>query len=104
MPTVTATERNCKQPGERRQYSMTFAALMGSAETIEESSPAPVATQTNHGSGSDLTIETPTVSGQLILMWISGGTHNNRYRVQVTITTSTTAILVGDGVLDVKNN
>tara|TARA_R110000803_G_C11944649_1_gene316991 strand:+ start:972 stop:1286 length:315 start_codon:yes stop_codon:yes gene_type:complete len=104
MPTITAGERLCKQPGERRQYSMDFSELMATVDTIEESSPAPVATHTNHGSGDALTIGTPTVSGQTVLMWISGGTHNNRYRIQITLTTSTTAILVGDGVMDVQNN
>jgi len=100
----TADETAVKQPSERRRFTMDFSAKMSTAETIEASSPAPVVTsEKTCGSVSDLTIETPTISGQTIQMWISAGTSKTRYRVEVVITTSTGAILEGDGIMKVSD-
>ncbi len=104
MAKVTADERLCKQPDEKRQFSMDFSSLMTTAETIEASSPAPTVTSTTTASDAvALTIETIAVSGQTITVWLSGGTHCASYRIEFKITTSTAAILVGDGILDVRN-
>ncbi len=101
---MTALETAVKQPSERRQFVMDFSAKMSTTETIEITTPAPVATSVKLcGDVSDLTIETPTISGQNILMWITGGTSVTRYRVEVVITTSTGAILEGDGILKVSD-
>jgi len=106
MPTytsVTASEVLVKQPGEKRRYSMSFASLMASTETIEASSPAPVASVTSNTGATNLTVTGVAISGQAILLWIADGTHGVKYRVQITITTSTGAILVGDGILKVES-
>ena len=96
---VTAPQVLTKQPGELRRFSMEFANLLATSETI--SSPtitsAPEGNDTNPG----LTIGTASVSGSQILFDISVGTHPIRYRVEVTVTTSGGATLVGDGILKV---
>lgn len=104
MSIVTAEETLYKQPSERRQYTMDFANLLATGETIEDASPAPIVTSEKiNGDSSDLTIETPTVSGSYVQFWISGGTKNTRYRIEVKIETSGTQTLEGDGILVVKD-
>jgi hypothetical protein len=97
---VTASEILCKQPGEKRQYSMDFSNLMTSIETI---SSIDETTQTfrNRATSTDLTITSSAISGQTVTMWIEEGTHRRTYIVQVTITTSGGQILVGDGLITV---
>lgn len=99
----TADETVEKQPSERRQFVMDFSAKMSTNETIRASSPVPVVTSERIcGSVSDLTIELPIeISGQTLVMWISGGTSGQRYRVEGLLTTNTDAILEGDGILKV---
>lgn len=98
----TADQTVEKQPSERRQVTMDFSAKMSALDTIEASSPAPVMTSERIcGKVTDLTIETPVISGQTLVMWITGGTSGQRYRVEGLITTSTGAILEGDGILKV---
>ncbi len=92
---VTAPEVLVKQPGETRQFSMDFASILGTSETISTASVS--------GDPSGLTLGTPSISGTKVLFNIIGGTHAVRYRLQVTITTSASATLVGDGVLRVKD-
>jgi len=94
---VEATKQLEKQPSEKRQYTMDFSNNMSTSETI--SSINSVASEMIGGGTTDLTIDSPTIVGQTVTMWISGGTHHKRYRVEVTITTSTGAILQGDGIL-----
>lgn len=102
MSNSTADETAEKQPSERRQFTMDFAAKMSTLETIVASSPAPVITSEKIcGSATDLTIETPTISGQTLIMWISGGATGERYRIEAVITTSTGAILEGDGIMSI---
>ena len=98
-----ANETAEKTAAERRLFSMDFSGKMSTGETIESSSPAPVATSvTMCGGTSDLTIETPLIiNSQAIEMWITGGTAGSRYKVTVTITTSTGQIIEGTGILKV---
>ena len=101
---VTAPQHLTKQPSETRTFSIDFAALMSTGETIEASSPAPVVTSEITGGGTtDLTIGTPTISGQVVLFTILGGTNCQRYRVECVITTSSAQVLEGDGILRVKD-
>lgn len=104
MASVTAPQYFCQQPSESRLYSMDFAALMSSSETIEASSPAPVVTSELEGGGtSDLTIGTPSIDGQKVKFRISGGTHAKDYRIEVVIETSDENTLSGDGVLQIRD-
>lgn len=98
---VTAPQFLEKQPGETRAYSMDFSNLMSSNETI--SSVSTVASELRGGATSDLTISSETISGQTVQMNIAGGTDGNVYRVEVTIITSASQILEGDGMLRVRD-
>ena len=98
---VTSTTILEKQSGEKRQYSIDFSNLMSTSETIPGD---PTVTSEKRGEGAtDLTITGVAASGQTAVMWIAGGTANETYRVQATITTSSGAILVGDGLLRVRD-
>ena len=95
---VTASEILCKQPDEKRMYSMDFSNLMTTAETIA-SIDATTQTYRSRETTTDLTITSTAISGQTVTMWIAGGVHRQTYIVEVTITTSAGQILVGDGLL-----
>lgn len=90
---VTAPEILVKQPGESRQFSMDFSSLLATSETI--SSP------TVSSSPSGLTLGSASVSGSKVLFNISGGTHQVKYRIEVTVTSSGGSTLQGDGILKV---
>ena len=92
---VTAPQVLVKQPGETRQFSMDFSSLLATDETI--SSPSVTSTP------SGLTIGSASVSGSKILFDISAGTHPVKYRLEVTVTSSGGATLVGDGILRVQD-
>ena len=90
---VTAPQLLVKQPGETRQFSMDFSSLLADGETLS----GPSITSTPSG----LTVGSPSVSGSKILFDLSSGTHPVRYRLEVTVTGSGGATLVGDGSLRV---
>lgn len=96
MGCVTSNTRLVKQPDEYRQFSMQFSELLSTEETIVsaavESSPT------------GLDISDIEVSGTEVKFWIGEGIHLKTYRVEVTITTSSGAIVQGDGLLDVLDS
>lgn len=96
---VTSDDILVKQPGETRQFSMDFSALMSTDETINsvtdiDSTPSGL-TITDAAVGSD---------NQSVTMWIADGTHLKIYRIQVTVETDAGQILVGDGKLKVLDS
>lgn len=98
---VTANERLCKQPSEKRRYSMDFSNLMGVSETIN--SITSVSQEYLDGSTStDLTFSGQAIEGQTVTVWIEGGVDRKRYHVVFLIQTSTGAILEGEGPLVVR--
>jgi len=92
---VTAPQMLVKQPGETRQFSMDFSSLLATSETISSPSVS--------SSPSGLTLGVASVSGSKVLFDISSGTHPVKYRLEVTVTTSGGAVLVGDGILRVQD-
>ena len=101
MSSSLSPQNLIKQAEERRQFSMDFSNLMASDETITAISSV---TSELRGEGTtDLTIDTETISGQTITMWIEGGLKACVYRVEVTITTSGLQTLQGDGLLKISN-
>ena len=98
---VTASEHLEKQPGETRTYTMDFSNLMASDETIDSINT--VTSELRGGGTSDLTLVNSAISGQTVLTTISGGTDRCRYRIMITITTSTSQVLQGDGILKVSD-
>ena len=90
-----------KQVEETRTYSMDFANLMASDETI--SSIDTVSAELRGGGTSDLTLASETIVGQTVTVIISSGTKAQTYSVEITITTSGGSILQGDGLLKISN-
>ena len=105
---VIANQRLCKQPVEKRKFSIEFNNLLATSEII--SSISSVASEKIDGSTTDLTIattgiETSSVSSKnsMITFWISGGTTGNTYKIEAVINTSDSAKLQGDGILFVTD-
>ncbi len=97
MSGVSAPETLCKQPSEKRRFQMDFSNLLASGETIV------TLTSISHakigGGTSALVISGSTLDGSgKVSFWIADGTEG-RYRVEVLVVTSSTAILEGDGIL-----
>jgi hypothetical protein len=105
---VIANQRLCKQPVEKRKFSIEFNNLLATSETL--SSISSVASEKIDGSASDLTIattgiETSSVSSKnsAITFWVSGGTTGNTYKIEAIVNTSDSAKLEGDGILFVTD-
>jgi hypothetical protein len=95
----TAPQLLKKQPGETRKLYMDFTNWLSST-SITISSPT-VTSETVGGEDSDLTISGVAVSGKKVLFFVSGGTHAKNYSITVTVNTSDSEILQGDGMLRV---
>lgn len=101
MSNITAKQRLCKQPVEKRKFSMDFSQLLASGETI--TSIASVTSETIDGNTSDLIITGQTINGSKIEMFIADGTSGLTYRVEITVNTNGSQILQGDGILYVSD-
>ena len=101
MANITAKQRLCKQPAEKRKFSMHFAQLLADSEVI--TSIASVTSETINGGSSDLTITGTTINGSKIEMFIEDGTSGQTYRVEITVNTNGSQILQGDGILFVSD-
>ena len=101
MASVTAPQHLIKQPSETRTYTMDFANLMSTGETI--SSIDSVTSELRGGGSSNLTLSNETISSQTVTLDISGGTHCKVYVVEVQITTSNGQKLEGDGTLRISD-
>jgi hypothetical protein len=101
MANITAKQRLCKQPAEKRKFSMDFAQLLADSEVI--TSIASVTSETINGGSSDLTITGTTINGSKIEMFIEDGTSGQTYRVEITVNTNGSQILQGDGILYVSD-
>ena len=101
MSNITAKQRLCKQPAEKRKFSMDFTQLLASGEIL--TSIASVTSEKIDGSASDLTITGTTINGNKVEMFIEDGTTGNTYRVEITVNTNGSQILQGDGILYVSD-
>jgi hypothetical protein len=102
MTDITASQTLCKQPSEKRKFEMQFTNLLTTGETV--TGVFEVRSELIGGGPTDLTITGETVeSSNKVTMWIAGGTHAQRYRVEVVVGTSGGAILEGDGILKVSD-
>jgi len=95
MANITAKQRLCKQPAEKRKFSMDFSQLLATSEILTS--------EKIDGSASDLTITGTTINGNKVEMFIEDGTTGNTYRVEVTVNTNGSQILQGDGILYVSD-
>jgi len=96
---VTANQRLCKQPSEKRKFTMDFTSILATGESISYINS--VASEKEGGYTSDLSItSTGIVAGSKKCdMFIESGTLGSTYRVEVLVTTDASQILEGDGVL-----
>jgi hypothetical protein len=101
MAQTIAPQNLVKQASEKRQYTMNFANLMSTNETI--SNIDSVTSELRGGGATDLIITNEAISGQTVTMWIEGGTKAHTYRVEVIITTNGSQILEGDGLLKISH-
>lgn len=101
MAQSTSSNNLVKQVQETRTYSMDFANLMASDETI--TSIDSVASELRGGDSSDLVLTGETIVGQTITVIIASGTRSHTYRVEITISTSGGQVLQGDGLLRISN-
>lgn len=95
MSILTSKDILCKQSGETIVVSMDFSNWIDTAVTLSNPSTSVDI--------SGLTITGETVSGQTIQMTIAGGTNGATYRIQVLVETSDSQILIGDGILKVRD-
>jgi len=83
MANITAKQRLCKQPAEKRKFSMDFSQLLATSEIL--TSISSVTSEKIDGSASDLTITGTTINGNKVEMFIEDGTTGNTYRVEFQI-------------------
>lgn len=101
MANITAKQRLCKQPAEKRKFSMDFSQLLATGEIL--TSIASVTSETIDEGSSDLTITGTTINGSKVEMFIADGTSGLTYRIEVTVNTNGSQILQGDGILYVSD-
>lgn len=86
-----------KQPTESLLYDMDFVGRLEDGETL-------TAVSAVTGSPSGLTIGTASYSGTRAQFRISGGTSGTTYKITVTVTTSASNTLEGEGNLFVRDS
>ena len=96
---VTANQRLCKQPAEKRQFTMDFTNILGTEELITQITT--VSSEKEGGYLTDLSITSTGIAtgskkGSMI---IESGTLGNTYRIETLVTTDASQILEGDGIL-----
>ncbi len=101
MSNITANQRLCKQPAEKRKFSMDFSNLLATGESITTISS--VTSEEIDGGASDLVITGQTLNGASVEMFIESGTSGKTYRVEITVNTNGSQILQGDGILYVSD-
>jgi hypothetical protein len=96
---VTANQRLCKQPSEKRQFTMDFTNILETGESISHISS--IASEKEGGYLTDLSITTTGIASgsKKVTMFIESGTIGNTYRVEALVATDASQILEGDGIL-----
>ena len=96
---VTANQRLCKQPAEKRQFTMDFTNILGTGELITQITT--VSSEKEGGYLTDLSITSTGIAtgSKKVTMFIESGTLGNTYRIETLVTTDASQILEGDGIL-----
>ena len=96
---VTANQRLCKQPAEKRQFTMDFTNILGTDEAITQITS--VSSEKEGGYLTDLSITSTGIAtgSKKVTMFIESGTLGNTYRIETLVTTDASQILEGDGIL-----
>ena len=100
---VTAPETPVQQPTEIRQYTMDFSNLLSGTETI--ASITSIASVLRGGGVSDLTVYNEAVDSDAtgVEFWVSGGTNNSTYRIEIIVVTTAFQTFEGDGLLSIRD-
>ena len=96
---VTANQRLCKQPAEKRQFTMDFTNILATEELITQITT--VSSEKEGGYLTDLSITSTGIAtgSKKVTMFIESGTLGNTYRIETLVTTDASQILEGDGIL-----
>ena len=96
---VKANQRLCKQPAEKRQFTMDFTNILGTEELITQITT--VSSEKEGGYLTDLSITSTGIAtgSKKVTMFIESGTLGNTYRIETLVTTDASQILEGDGIL-----
>ena len=94
---VTSRYPLIKSTGEMFQVTMDFSQVLNSGATISTASIS----YTPYDLTLSLTNLTPISSGVNVL--VASGTQNTNYRIQITANTSDLEVLVGEGILKIRN-
>lgn len=88
-----------KQPSESRQYTMEFAALLGSGETLA----TVVSVVVDKITSSPLVISSTAVAGSQCTFRLAGGLNGTKYKVTAIVTTSGGNTLEGEGIVQLED-
>ena len=88
-----------KEAGESIIFDMDFSNQFTSAETIDSIDNVSFTNEEVITGSSDITIGTPTFSGNIVQVRISGGTKYEQYTVHITVITSLANVIIGNGLL-----
>lgn len=105
---ITAPERLCKQPSEKRRFSIEFKSLLDISSSEQISSITTLSSEKIDGSLSDLTLTLANIADGVgtntrVTFWIEGGTTGNQYRIELLVVSDGGQELEGDGILEVKD-
>lgn len=97
----TGLDALVKQPAESRVFTMDFANILDAADL--KSITSVTATGLNStGSSNPVAISDQKIRDHAVSFRIAGGIHGGNYRMEVTVQDTSNGILVGDGVLYVR--
>ena len=88
-----------KQPSESRLYTMEFAALLGSGETLS----TVVSVTVDKATTPVLAISGQVVSGSQLQFRLAGGLNGTKYKVTGVVTTSAGNTLEGEGIVQLED-
>ena len=93
---VTASERLLMQPGESRLFGIDFELILETDETLLTVSGVT-------GSPSGLTIGSGAIDDTVVQFRVSSVTRKGNYRLAATVTTDAGNTLIGDAILEVRD-
>jgi len=102
MTIVTAPEKIFKQPGETLTLGMDFSNRLTTGETL---TGTPTITVVFEGTGlaGDVTATGEVIAGDNVTAKYAAGADGQMYRIQITVSTSNSNVLIGDGILRVED-
>ena len=91
-----------KEAVESIIFDMDFTNQFVSGESISSIGTVVSTSSDNVSGSSNVTLGTPTFSGNIVQVRISGGTQYEQYTVTITVNTTLANFIQGEGLLRVK--